>query len=99
MVKFTKGRSYIVTGAHKQRYIVHQTGLKSWRASLFTHIVKDDRGWKYAVIEGNATTLFDRLKSINDSDPTTNFEVRAYNTDTYLRKDMFDVLMYGCFKD
>lgn len=100
MIKFTKGMSYIVTGGNKRRYLVHQTGLKSWRATVFTHVINIDKQWDKAVLEGNATTLFEKLKELYDKNGSgVGFEVRAYNIDSNLRKDMFDVLMYGYFKD
>lgn len=98
MSKFIKGNTYIVTGAFGQRYIVHQVGLKSWRASLFTHVTKDDRGWDYGVLEGNASSLYQRLLSICDTDEKSVFEVRGYNTNNSLRKDMFDILKFGEFR-
>ncbi len=99
MNKFTKGVSYIVTGGNNRRYIVHQTGLKSWRASVFSHVISLSVQWDRAVIEGNATTLYEKLKKLHHDAGGEGFEVRAYDTDSGLRKDMFDILMCGYFKD
>jgi len=81
MNKFTRGMSYIVSGNKAPKYLVHQVGLKSWRAMIFSHAVTNDVDWGHAVVEGNATTLYARLEEL-----CKDIEVRAYSTHACLRK-------------
>jgi len=98
MNKFTRGMSYIFNGKLNKKYIIHQTGLKSWRAVMFTHTSGHDSDWEFNVLEGNATTLFEKLVQVTNS-YDGKFEVRAYNTDMGLRKDMFNILKFGRFEE
>lgn len=98
MNKFTKGMTYIALGQSGQRYVVHQTGLKSWRATIFTHVSTNEAWWKHAVLEGNASSLYYKLEKMCVADGKS-FEVRAYNTDESLRKDMFSILKFGRFEE
>jgi len=98
MKKFTKGMSYIFNGKLRIKYIVHQTGLKSWRATVFSHVMVDSLEWNFVVLEGNATSLFERLIEVTNSEED-GYEVRAYNTNESLRKDMFNILKFGKFEE
>jgi len=90
MAKFIKGKSYLVSSDHGRWYLVHQTGLKSWRAMLFTHMVEEWYG--SVMVEGNATTLHERLSNMcNDR----TFVVKGYTTNSTMRKDMFSILQTG----
>ena len=90
MAKFNKGYSYLVSSDYGRWYIVHQTGLKSWRAMIFTHVIPE---WhESVVIEGNATTLYEKLQDLcNDRA----FVARAYSANDRLRHAMFDILKTG----
>ena len=94
MDKFTKGRTYIVCGNAPVKYLVQQTGLKSWRAMILTHVVSNDVGWGHAVVEGNATTLYQKLDSLCGT-----IDVRGYSTHNTLRKALFNILKFGRFEE
>lgn len=93
MNKFTKGRTYLASGnGLAYKYIIHQTGLKSWRATVFSHVCPVE---SVAVIEGNSMTLYEKLKNrLGDI-----IDIRGYHTDSTLRQAMFNILKTGKFDE
>lgn len=93
MGKFIRGYTYIVGGHRRSfKYLVQQTGLKSWRAMVVSHV---NPTWELTLLEGNATTLHEKLQKMFAED----FECRRYNANSMLRKDMFNILQYGKFDE
>ncbi|MCK5133652.1 MAG: hypothetical protein KAR40_16045 [Candidatus Sabulitectum sp.] len=92
MAKFKKGYSYLVSSDYGRWYLVHQTGLKSWRAMIFTHVMMSESNWGDVVIEGNATSLHEKLRELANG---KTFTVCAHGRHKGLRRDMFDILKTG----
>ena len=89
MPKLIKGNTYLCKRENGNKwYIVHQSGQRSWTASVFTEVqtLKNED----AFITMNGTALFEEFK---------NGEMRRYNINntTQLRKDMFNILKWGQF--
>jgi hypothetical protein len=71
-------------------YLVHQTGLKSWKAMKFTNVATDDSMWKGMVLEGNSSTLLEKMPIM---------DYRKYRSNMIMRQDMFNILKYGRFEE
>ena len=89
--KFEKGYTYILKAKNGYWYMVRQTGQRSWYAMQFTSLEcpMEDR-----IKTGNSIALWETLT------PTSEAETfRMYTSNKTFRRGMFDILMYGYFKD
>ena len=87
-MKFKSGYSYIVKGKTKYWYIVKQTGMKSWKALMISHV--DAMAYSSEFYEGNGVSLPQKLEVT---------EYRAFKENRVFRQTLFNVLKYGDFKE
>jgi len=88
---FTKGRTYLAKSPNRRFYIIQQVGMKSWKATCFTH-VEPEGGVFFEEYTGNGKSLFEKLNE-------DGFEFRATYTNGKLREYMFEILQHGRWKD
>lgn len=83
-MNFKKGHTYIVKGKTKFWYVVKQTGMKSWKAIMVSHV--DAMSWDSEFYEGNGQSLWAKLEVS---------EFRAFTSNLAFRLALFNVLKYG----
>ena len=86
--KFKSGHTYIVRGKTKFWYVVKQTGTKSWKALMVSHV--DAMAFDSEFFYGNGVSLWQNLEVS---------EHKVFTTNATFRKALFNVLKYGKFSD
>ena len=88
-MSFKKGLTYVVySEKYKHWYMVHQISMKSWIATNFTNLDINPNHYQF---RNNGVGLWEMLQ------PDKNYKCHTETKE--FRKSMFDVLMYGHFKD
>ena len=93
MAKFSRNCTYLCRKADgKKWYIVHQSGQRSWTATVFTHVqTLDDED---SVITMNGTALYSEFE---------NGKIHAFYNNTphkkKMRELMFNILKWGQEKE
>lgn len=92
MAKFNKGNTYLCRReGEKKWYIVHQSGQRSWTATLFTHTYRFSESDDDPIVTMNGTALYLEF---------ANGDVRRFNAiskehQKLLRETMFNILKHG----
>lgn len=89
MEKFQKGYTYLVQ-VNKHWYVVNQTGMKSWNATVFTHWCVN---CAEVSLSGNSIALMQKLQALQ-GDETKITVLKTFGTE-HMRKYMFNILKTG----
>lgn len=84
-MSFTKGYTYLAQKDSKW-YIVHQSGQRSWTATVFTHTVPVE---EEAILTGNGKDLPNKFGE------KFTYRIGRDGEQARMRKDMFNILKWG----
>lgn len=89
--KLEKGNTYLGKLPDDARwYIIHQSGQRSWTATVFTHLQAYDTA-KDIFITDNGTAMYESFKQ----GVLTKYRVGSSSQQSLMRADMFHILKFG----